>query len=246
MIEYFPLTGALSPYLAGVSSRMPYGAAPGVAGSGTGSGVGAAAGSSEPPPPPSPLALSLTETGAQQLQQYYASGLDWQHEARALVIGYLSAQGFAETVRALHAVSERDGALGARLEGIARRKSALLCAPYISCFSFPFLSVPLCLDKEKVATAACAYWPLVVHCSLVFSNTVYCTSTELAAELMAGQVTRVMRALERDYSAIFERPTNRFLLFRLRCQQFIERYVGRESESESSASDLSSHPDVCE
>lgn len=135
MIEYFPLTGALSPYLAGVSSRMPSGAAPGVAGSGTGSGVGAAAGSSEPPPPPSPLALSLTETGAQQLQQYYACGLDWQHEARALVIGYLSAQGFAETVRALHAVPERDGALGARLEGIARRKSALLCAPYVSCFS---------------------------------------------------------------------------------------------------------------
>lgn len=80
----------------------------------------------------------------------------------------------------------------------------------------------------------------------MFSIAVYSTSTELAAELMAGQVTRVMRALERDYSAIFERPANRFLFFRLRCQQFIERYVGRESESESSASDLSSHPDVSE
>ena len=141
VIEYFPLTGALSPYLAGVSTRPPS-AATAIA------CAGAASGSSEPPPPPSPLALPLSETGAQQLQHYYASGLEWQREARALVLGYLSAQGFAESVRALHTLSE--GALAPRLEGIARRKSALS------------LSLCLCV-LHLLYTCVLVHWLFGVH-----------------------------------------------------------------------------------
>ena len=51
---------------------------------------------------------------------------------------------------------------------------------------------------------------------------------------MAGQVSHVIRVLERDYAPIFERPSNRFLLFRLSCQQFIERYAGRDTDAECS------------
>ena len=68
--------------------------------------------------------------------------------------------------------------------------------------------------------------------------------TELAAELMAGQVSRVIRVLERDYAPIFERPSNRFLLFRLRCQQFIERYAGRDTDAECSYADPARHHEV--